>query len=70
MDANGIDKAGLYDFYSKFGFIDTNDGKMMLELNKQLNENEAVLAAEIFHAFEKPTLRIVPLYKVRILSRP
>lgn len=40
MDANGIDKAGLYDFYSKFGFIDTNDGKMGLELNKQLNENE------------------------------
>jgi GNAT superfamily N-acetyltransferase len=40
MDVNGIDKAGLYDFYSKFGFIDTNDGKMQLELNKQLNENE------------------------------
>ena len=40
MDANGIDKVGLYDFYSKFGFIDTNDGKMGLELNKQLNENE------------------------------
>jgi GNAT superfamily N-acetyltransferase len=40
MDVNGIDKAGLYDFYSKFGFIDTNDGKMELELNKRLNENE------------------------------
>ena len=32
MDINGIDKAGLYNFYSKFGFIDTNDGNMNLKL--------------------------------------
>jgi GNAT superfamily N-acetyltransferase len=41
MDSNGIDKSGLYDFYSKFGFVDTNDGRMNLELNKQLNENDS-----------------------------
>lgn len=40
MDNNGIDKAGLYNFYSKFGFIDTNDGKMVLQLNKRLNEKQ------------------------------
>jgi GNAT superfamily N-acetyltransferase len=40
MDTKGIDKAGLYNFYGKFGFVDTNDGKMNLELNKQINENE------------------------------
>lgn len=34
MDSNGIDKAGLYDFYSKFGFVDTKDGNMVLNLNE------------------------------------
>lgn len=40
MDSNGIDKAGLYQFYNKFGFIDTKDGNMALDLNggKSLNE--------------------------------
>lgn len=41
MDSKGIDKAGLYDFYGKFGFIDTNNGKMELKLNKQINENDS-----------------------------
>ena len=44
MDTKGIDKVGLYSFYSKFGFVDTNDGKMELQLNKQLNENEENLS--------------------------
>lgn len=34
MDSKGIDKAGLYGFYSKFGFVDTKDGKMVLNLNE------------------------------------
>ena len=47
MDTNGIDKAGLYDFYSKFGFTDTNDGKMSLELNKKPNINESIVKSEL-----------------------
>jgi hypothetical protein len=45
MDAKGIDKAGLYSFYSKFGFIDTKDGKMVLNLksNEPLNESAKTL---------------------------
>lgn len=53
MDANGIDKVGLYDFYSKFGFIDTNDGKMGLEYGLdngdeyRPNINESVIKSEL-----------------------
>ncbi len=39
MDTKGIDKSGLYNFYGKFGFIDTNDGNMVLNLNNTLNES-------------------------------
>jgi ribosomal protein S18 acetylase RimI-like enzyme len=41
MDTKGIDKAGLYSFYSKFGFVDTKDGKMVLNLNGGESLNEA-----------------------------
>ncbi len=41
MDTKGIDKAGLYSFYSKFGFVDTKDGKMILNLNGEESLNES-----------------------------
>jgi GNAT superfamily N-acetyltransferase len=41
MDSNGIDKNGLYDFYSKFGFDKLDNGSMILNF-KQSNLNETV----------------------------
>ena len=40
MDTDGLGKNELYTFYSKFGFVDTKDGKMVLDLNHKLNEIE------------------------------
>jgi len=40
MDLEGIDKSGLYDFYGKFGFVDSGNGKMELLISDSITESK------------------------------